>query len=59
MQPVLRRWLRQGDIPSRRAARARPSGWLHCGPSDRVTVKMVHNGIEYGLMQAYGEGSTS
>lgn len=32
-------------------------GWLHCGPSGAGHfVKMVHNGIEYGLMQAYGEG---
>jgi len=32
-------------------------GWLHCGPSGAGHfVKMVHNGIEYGLMQAYAEG---
>ncbi len=32
-------------------------GWLHCGPSGAGHfVKMVHNGIEYGLMQAYSEG---
>ena len=32
-------------------------GWLHCGPSGSGHfVKMIHNGIEYGLMQAYGEG---
>jgi 6-phosphogluconate dehydrogenase len=32
-------------------------GWLHCGPSGAGHfVKMVHNGIEYGLMAAYGEG---
>jgi len=32
-------------------------GWLHCGPSGSGHfVKMVHNGIEYGLMQAYAEG---
>ncbi len=32
-------------------------GWLHCGPNGAGHfVKMVHNGIEYGLMQAYGEG---
>ncbi len=33
------------------------NGWLHCGPSGAGHfVKMVHNGIEYGLMAAYAEG---
>ena len=33
------------------------SGWLHCGPAGSGHfVKMVHNGVEYGLMQAYAEG---
>jgi 6-phosphogluconate dehydrogenase len=32
-------------------------GYLHCGPPGAGHfVKMVHNGIEYGLMQAYAEG---
>ena len=32
-------------------------GWLHCGPNGAGHfVKMVHNGIEYGLMAAYAEG---
>jgi 6-phosphogluconate dehydrogenase len=32
-------------------------GYLYCGPSGAGHfVKMVHNGIEYGMMQAYGEG---
>jgi 6-phosphogluconate dehydrogenase len=32
-------------------------GWLHVGPSGAGHfTKMVHNGIEYGLMQAYAEG---
>ena len=32
-------------------------GWLHCGASGAGHfTKMVHNGIEYGLMQAYAEG---
>jgi 6-phosphogluconate dehydrogenase len=32
-------------------------GYLHCGPSGAGHfVKMVHNGIEYGIMQAYAEG---
>jgi 6-phosphogluconate dehydrogenase len=33
------------------------NGWLHCGPTGSGHfVKMVHNGIEYGLMAAYAEG---
>ena len=33
------------------------TGYLHCGPNGAGHfVKMVHNGIEYGLMQAYAEG---
>ena len=36
---------------------APPKGWLHCGPSGAGHyVKMIHNGIEYGMMQAYAEG---
>jgi 6-phosphogluconate dehydrogenase len=32
-------------------------GYMHCGPNGAGHfVKMVHNGIEYGIMQAYGEG---
>jgi 6-phosphogluconate dehydrogenase len=32
-------------------------GWLHCGPAGAGHfVKMIHNGIEYGLMAAYAEG---
>jgi len=32
-------------------------GYIHCGPSGAGHfVKMIHNGIEYGLMQAYAEG---
>jgi 6-phosphogluconate dehydrogenase len=34
-----------------------PRGWLHFGPTGAGHyVKMVHNGVEYGLMQAYAEG---
>jgi 6-phosphogluconate dehydrogenase len=33
------------------------NGWLHCGPSGAGHyAKMVHNGIEYGMMQAMAEG---
>lgn len=40
-----------------RAAGTAPFGYLHCGPSGAGHfVKMVHNGIEYGLMAAYAEG---
>lgn len=36
---------------------APPGGYLHAGPSGAGHyVKMVHNGIEYGLLQAYAEG---
>ena len=42
---------RTGDLA------AAEHGWLHCGPSGAGHfVKMVHNGIEYGLMAAYAEG---
>jgi 6-phosphogluconate dehydrogenase len=38
-------------------APAADAGWVHCGPpgSGHYT-KMIHNGVEYGLMQAYAEG---
>ncbi|MGH9870689.1 MAG: phosphogluconate dehydrogenase (NAD(+)-dependent, decarboxylating) [Candidatus Polarisedimenticolia bacterium] len=36
---------------------APPGGWMHVGgPGAGHMVKMVHNGIEYGMMQAYAEG---
>jgi 6-phosphogluconate dehydrogenase len=39
------------------AAAIGPHGWLHFGPAGAGHfVKMVHNGVEYGLMQAYAEG---
>ena len=42
---------RDGDPPPEE------QGWLHCGPAGAGHfVKMVHNGIEYGLMQSYAEG---
>jgi 6-phosphogluconate dehydrogenase len=51
----------RGDIPrtpGREAAGGTAEqGYLHCGPSGAGHfVKMVHNGIEYGLMAAYAEG---
>ena len=44
--------------PALRALAPAPDrGWLHCGPTGSGHfVKMVHNGIEYGMMQAYAEG---
>ena len=50
-----------GDIP-RTPGREKPGGtaeqgYLHCGPNGAGHfVKMVHNGIEYGIMAAYAEG---
>jgi len=49
-----------GNVP-RTPGRAEPGsaeqGYLHCGANGAGHfVKMVHNGIEYGIMAAYGEG---
>jgi len=51
----------RGDIsrtPGReKVAGTAEEGYIYCGPSGSGHfVKMVHNGIEYGLMQAYAEG---
>jgi 6-phosphogluconate dehydrogenase len=50
----------QGDIPpsaGRTPGGTAEQGYLHCGPAGAGHfVKMVHNGIEYGLMAAYAEG---
>ena len=51
----------RGDIPRTPGREKAPGtveeGYLHCGPSGAGHfVKMVHNGIEYGLMAAYSEG---
>jgi 6-phosphogluconate dehydrogenase len=50
-----------GDIPKtpgrEKLGGTAEEGYIHCGPSGAGHfVKMVHNGIEYGLMQAYAEG---
>ncbi len=50
-----------GDIPPTPGREGRTGtaehGYLYCGPSGAGHfVKMIHNGIEYGLMQAYAEG---
>jgi 6-phosphogluconate dehydrogenase len=51
----------RGDIPRtpgrEEASGTSEDGYLHCGPSGAGHfVKMVHNGIEYGIMAAYAEG---
>jgi 6-phosphogluconate dehydrogenase len=51
----------RGDIsqtPGReKTAGSAEEGYLYCGPTGSGHfVKMIHNGIEYGLMQAYAEG---
>jgi len=51
----------RGDIPRtagrEKAGGTSEQGYLHCGPTGAGHfVKMVHNGIEYGLMAAYAEG---
>jgi len=51
----------QGGIPPSEGLDAAKTsaheGFLHCGPAGAGHfVKMIHNGIEYGLMQAYAEG---
>jgi 6-phosphogluconate dehydrogenase len=51
----------RGNVPPAPGREGRTStaeeGYLHCGPAGAGHfVKMVHNGIEYGLMQAYAEG---
>jgi 6-phosphogluconate dehydrogenase len=50
-----------GEIPRtagrEKAASTAEQGYLHCGPNGAGHfVKMVHNGIEYGIMAAYAEG---
>jgi len=51
----------RGDIPRTPGRESlggtAEDGYIHCGPSGAGHfVKMVHNGIEYGIMQAYAEG---
>jgi 6-phosphogluconate dehydrogenase len=44
-------------VPGRDASAPASKGYLHCGPPGAGHfVKMVHNGIEYGMMAAYAEG---
>jgi 6-phosphogluconate dehydrogenase len=61
LEPVLRTLAPgRGTIdptPGRKPGATAEEGFLHCGPvGSGHFVKMIHNGIEYGLMQAYAEG---
>ena len=62
LEPVLRSLAPGVDAAPRTPGRTgdptpEEEGWMHCGPSGAGHfVKMVHNGIEYGLMAAYAEG---
>jgi 6-phosphogluconate dehydrogenase len=45
------------STPGRKSPGTADQGYLHCGPAGAGHfVKMVHNGIEYGIMAAYAEG---
>ena len=61
LEPVLASLAPGGRMPQGGGgaanAAAAAMGYLHCGPSGAGHfVKMIHNGIEYGLMAAYAEG---
>jgi 6-phosphogluconate dehydrogenase len=61
LEPIFRTLAPGRGSASPTPGRALPTtadlGYLHCGPEGAGHfVKMVHNGIEYGLMQAYAEG---
>ena len=62
LDPIFRRLAPgKGEIPKtpgrEKAKGTAEDGYLHCGPNGAGHfVKMVHNGIEYGLMAAYAEG---
>jgi 6-phosphogluconate dehydrogenase len=58
LEPIFATLSPGGRIPAASGALARAEmGYLHCGPAGAGHfVKMVHNGIEYGLMAAYAEG---
>lgn len=62
LDPIFKTLAPGGDVVSPTPGRAAgpgtaAEGYLHCGPAGAGHfVKMVHNGIEYGLMAAYAEG---
>lgn len=57
LEPIFATLSPGGRKPQGQAESAASMGYLHCGASGAGHfVKMVHNGIEYGLMAAYAEG---
>ncbi len=57
LEPLFAALAPGGRKPAEDAGGTAGQGYLHCGPSGAGHfVKMVHNGIEYGLMAAYAEG---
>jgi 6-phosphogluconate dehydrogenase len=58
LEPIFTTLAPGGDAPAATGEGGTAArGYLHCGPTGAGHfVKMVHNGIEYGLMQAYAEG---
>lgn len=62
LEPIFRSLAPGVESAGRTAGRTEPPaaaehGYLHCGPSGAGHfVKMIHNGIEYGVMAAYAEG---
>ncbi len=57
LDPILASLAPGADSATSTQASTAERGYLHCGPSGAGHfVKMVHNGIEYGVMAAYAEG---
>jgi 6-phosphogluconate dehydrogenase len=57
LDPIFRSLAPGAGSPQAETLRTSELGYLHCGPSGSGHfVKMVHNGIEYGMMAAYAEG---
>jgi 6-phosphogluconate dehydrogenase len=63
IEPIFATLSPGGKLPEKQSGSAAPAegqagmGYLHCGPVGAGHfVKMVHNGIEYGIMAAYAEG---
>lgn len=57
LDPIFASLAPGSDTPLNGKTGTAPAGYVHCGPSGAGHfVKMVHNGIEYGVMAAYAEG---
>jgi len=57
LDPIFRTLAPGGTAPASNKSGTAQLGYLHCGPAGAGHfVKMIHNGIEYGLMAAYAEG---